>query len=166
MSRTEQTSKQAEEGIAPQTEGQTVVDFSFTATSGLTGSLSDYQGKKVVLYFYPRDNTPGCTMESKDFRDLHDAFTAKNTVVLGISRDTLKKHENFKAKYDFPFELIADPEEVICNQFDVIKHKSMFGKKVRGIQRSTFVFDESGALTHEWRKVKVIGHAKEVLAVL
>jgi len=141
-------------------------DFNFTATNNLTGNLSQFKGKNIVLYFYPRDNTPGCTQETQDFRDLYDKFLEKNTVILGISRDTLSSHEKFKAKHNVPFELIADPEEEICNIFEVMKEKNMYGKKCRGIERSTFLFDTSGKIIKQWRKVKVPGHANEVLAII
>ena len=141
----------------------TSIDFKFEATSGLNGQLSDYRGQYVVLYFYPKDNTPGCTTESKDFTTLHDQFTKKNTIVFGISKDSLKSHENFKAKFQMPFELIADADKTICEQFEVLKEKSMFGKKYMGIERSTFLINPQGEIEHEWRKVKVSGHAQAVL---
>ena len=140
-----------------------VPDFENPATSDQTISLSDLKGKKVVLYFYPRDNTPGCTREGQDFRDMHDQFVALNTVVLGISRDSIKSHENFKAKQKFPFDLLSDKEETLCEIFDVIKEKNMYGKKVMGIVRSTFLIDEEGILRKEWLKVKVPDHVAEVL---
>lgn len=143
-----------------------VPNFSFEATSGLTGKLADFKGQRVVLYFYPRDNTPGCTTEGENFRDLYEEFTSRNVVILGLSRDSLKKHEKFKEKYEFPFELIADEEETLCELFGVMKWKNMYGKKVRGIERSTFIIDETGKLIKEWRKVKVPGHVDEVLAAL
>jgi len=138
-------------------------DFSFEATNDVSGRLSDYKGQWVVLYFYPRDATPGCTTQGQDFRDMHAKFQDLNTVILGISRDTLKSHERFKEKQGFPFELIADPEETICLQYDVMKDKNMYGKKVRGIERSTFIFNPEGEMVQEWRKVKVPGHVTEVL---
>lgn len=125
--------------------------------------LSNYRGQNVVIYFYPKDNTPGCTDESMAFSDLFEAFTARNTVIFGVSRDTLKSHDRFKAKLELPFELISDADELLCAQFDVIKQKMMYGKQVRGIERSTFVIDAQGHLAHEWRKVKVANHANEVL---
>ncbi|TXI95584.1 MAG: peroxiredoxin [Burkholderiaceae bacterium] len=125
--------------------------------------LNDYAGKKIVLYFYPKDNTPGCTAESMAFRDLYELFQTKNTVIFGISRDSLRSHEGFKTKLGLPFELITDPDEQLCNLFNVIKMKNMYGKKVRGIERSTFVIDESGKLVKEWRGVKVPDHAQAVL---
>ena len=126
-------------------------------------SLSDYKGKKVVLYFYPKDNTPGCTTQGMQFRDSYAEFKAANAVIVGVSRDSLKSHENFKAKFSFPFELLADTEELACGIFGVMKMKNMYGKQVRGVERSTFVIDKNGVLVHEWRGVKVDGHAQEVL---
>ena len=125
--------------------------------------LSKLKGKKVVLYFYPKDSTPGCTTEGQNFRDLYKAFKREGALIFGLSRESLKSHENFKAKQSFPFELISDPDEKICNQYDVIKEKSMYGRKYMGIDRSTFLIDEKGKLVQEWRKVKVTGHAQEVL---
>lgn len=141
-------------------------DFAFTATSGLSGKLSDYRGQKVILYFYPKDNTPGCTNESIDFSQYHAQFAHANTVVFGISRDSLKSHENFKAKYNMPFELICDKEEILCQLFDVIKEKSLYGKKYLGIDRSTFLIDANGVLRQEWRGVKVPGHVEAVLTAV
>ncbi len=126
-------------------------------------SLQDFHGKPLVLYFYPRDNTPGCTKQGQGFRDLHDEFRKLDCVILGVSRDQLASHEKFAAKHDFPFSLIADPDEILCRQFDVIKEKNMYGKKVMGIERSTFLFDANGQLVREWRKVRVPGHVEEVL---
>ena len=123
-------------------------------------------GKKYVIYFYPKDSTPGCTTQGMQFRDNYEAFQAANTEIVGISRDSLKSHESFKAKFSFPFELVSDVEETACNLFDVIKMKNMYGKQVRGIERSTFVIDKKGVLIHEWRKVKVNGHVEEVLAFI
>lgn len=142
-----------------------VADFTAETNEG-TISLQDFTGKYLVLYFYPKDNTPGCTNESKDFRDHYDAFTSLNAEIVGVSRDSLKSHENFINKYDLPFELIADTEETLCNQFDVIKEKNMFGKIGRGIERSTFLINPKGVLIAEWRKVKVAGHVEEVLQTL
>ncbi|HBL66028.1 MAG TPA: peroxiredoxin, partial [Achromobacter sp.] len=134
----------------------------FTAESTIGPiSLEQCQGRAVILYFYPKDNTPGCTTESQDFRDLHADFLAASAVVIGISRDSLKSHENFKAKYELPFPLISDADETVCNLFGVIKQKNMYGKQVRGIERSTFLIDAYGVLVQEWRGVKVPGHAKE-----
>jgi peroxiredoxin Q/BCP len=143
--------------------GKALPDFTAQATSGKQIKLSDYTGKNVVLYFYPRDNTPGCTVESENFRDAHTAFTKHNTVIIGISRDSLTSHEKFKGKFALPFELISDNEEVLCQLFGVMKDKNMYGKKVRGIDRSTFLIDGQGKLRHEWRGVKVPGHVDEVL---
>ena len=139
-------------------------EFSLPATGGNTVTLSALRGKKVALYFYPKDNTPGCTNETRDFGALHAAFTAAGCEVFGISRDSLKSHENFKAKLELPFDLISDAEEVACNIFGVIKMKNMYGKQVRGIERSTFVIAADGSVAREWRGVKVPGHAEEVLA--
>lgn len=143
-----------------------VPDFELPATGEQTIKLSELAGKKVVLYFYPKDSTPGCTTEGQNFRDNIDAFSAANTVILGVSRDGIKAHENFKAKQAFPFELLSDKEETLCGLFDVIKEKNMYGKKVMGIERSTFLIDEKGMLRQEWRKVKVPGHVDEVLAAV
>jgi peroxiredoxin Q/BCP len=140
-----------------------IPDFSLPATSGTTFDLAAQAGKVVVIYFYPKDSTPGCTTQGQNFRDLHDQFVAANALVLGISRDSLKSHENFKAKQSFPFELGSDADEAICTLFAVIKMKNMYGKQVRGIERSTFVIDRSGVLRREWRGVKVPGHVQEVL---
>lgn len=141
-----------------------VPNFSLPATGDKTVSLSSLKGSKVVLYFYPKDSTPGCTTEGQDFRDNHSKFKRANTVVLGVSRDSLKSHENFKAKQTFNFDLLSDSDETLCQLFDVIKEKNMYGKKVMGIERSTFLIDEKGVLRQEWRKVKVNGHVDEVLA--
>ncbi|AUH71514.1 peroxiredoxin [Legionella sainthelensi] len=146
--------------------GESVPNFTFTATSGLSGQLNDYLGQYVVLYFYPKDATPGCTTEGQNFSDAYPQFQALNTQIFGISRDSLKSHENFKVKQCFPFELISDPDEHLCQLFDVIKMKSMYGKQVRGIERSTFIIDPQGKLLKEWRKVKVNGHVDEVLDTL
>jgi peroxiredoxin Q/BCP len=141
-----------------------VADFSVPATGGTTFTLSAHRGQSVVLYFYPKDNTPGCTTEGADFRDRHDAFLRAGAVVAGVSRDSLKSHEGFRAKMGFPFPLLSDADEKLCTQFGVIKTKKMYGKEVRGIERSTFVIDGKGMLVREWRGVKVAGHADEVLA--
>jgi len=143
--------------------GAAVPDFELPATGDKTFRLSGLKGQNVVLYFYPKDNTPGCTLEGQDFRDLHAKFRRANTVVLGISRDSVKSHEGFKTKQEFPFDLLADEEERACTLFDVIKPKNMYGKQVMGIERSTFLIDGNGVLRREWRKVKVEGHAAEVL---
>lgn len=142
---------------------QVIADFELPSTSGKTFKLSDYIGKTLVIYFYPKDNTPGCTNQGQDLRDLYPQFQAANAEIVGISRDSLKSHENFKAKFSFPFELLADTEEQACTLFDVIKQKKMYGKDVRGIERSTFVINKDGVLVQEWRKVKVDGHAQQVL---
>ena len=144
--------------------GKKVPDFELPSTGGGTFSLSGFKGYRVVLYFYPKDNTPGCTREGQDFRDKIAAFSRNKTKVFGISRDSLKSHEKFKAKQKFPFELLSDVDERACRLFDVIKKKSMFGKTALGISRSTFLIDEQGVLRSEWRKVKVAGHVEEVLA--
>ena len=140
-----------------------IQDFSLPATSNTVFRLSEKTGKVVVIYFYPKDSTPGCTTESQQFRDLHEAFAAVNAEILGISRDSLKSHENFKSKQALPFELGSDTDEAVCNLFGVMKLKNMYGKQVRGIERSTFVIDGGGVLRREWRGVKVPGHAEEVL---
>ena len=139
-------------------------DFSLPTTGGQTFKLSAQTGKTVVVYFYPKDSTPGCTTQGQNFRDLHAEFEAANATILGISRDSLKSHENFKAKQGFPFELGSDPDETVCNLFGVMKLKNMYGKQVRGIERSTFVIDAQGVLRQEWRGVKVPGHVEAVLA--
>ena len=143
--------------------GKPVADFSLESTGSTPVRLSNHRGGKLVLYFYPRDNTPGCTQQGSDFRDRHKEFKRAGADVFGISRDSLKSHEGFKAKMNFPFELLADPEEKVCAQFGVMKQKNMYGKKVRGIERSTFVLDGEGKLAREWRGVKVPGHVQEVL---
>lgn len=143
--------------------GKKVTDIKLAATGDQTLKLSDFKGKNIILYFYPKDSTPGCTLEGQDFRDNKRKFSARNTVILGVSRDSMKSHENFKNKQSFTFELISDPDEKLCNQFDVIKEKNMYGKKHMGIERSTFLIDENGILIHEWRKVKVKGHIDDVL---
>jgi len=144
--------------------GKQTPSFELPATGEQTLKLSDFEGKKLVIYFYPKDSTPGCTTEGQDFRDNYSKFKRANTVVLGVSRDSVKSHENFKAKQEFPFDLLSDTEETLCTLFDVIKEKNMYGKKVMGIERSTFLLDEKGVLRQEWRKVKVAGHVDEVLA--
>ncbi|MGE0310455.1 MAG: peroxiredoxin [Lautropia sp.] len=132
-------------------------------STGGTVSPQDHAGRIVVLYFYPKDNTPGCTTEGKDFAERHAAFEAAGATIYGVSRDSLKSHANFKAKMGFPFELISDPDEALCTRFDVMKMKNMYGKQVRGVERSTFVIGRDGKLVREWRGVKVPGHAQEVL---
>lgn len=143
--------------------GNKVTDIKLAATGEQVIRLSDFKGKNIVLYFYPKDSTPGCTLEGQDFRDSKRKFSAINTVILGVSRDSIKSHENFKSKQSFSFDLLSDPDEKLCKQFDVIKEKNMYGKKVIGIERSTFLIDEDGILVKEWRKVKVKGHVGEVL---
>ena len=143
--------------------GKAVPDFELSATGNESIRLSSLKGKNVVLYFYPKDSTQGCTIESQDFRDLHTKFKKLNTVILGISRDSLKSHENFKANECLPFELLSDNDETLCKMFDVIKPKIMYGKEVTGIERSTFLIDTTGVLIQEWRKVKVEKHAAAVL---
>lgn len=145
---------------------QPVPDFSAAAAGGRTVRLSELRGQRVVLYFYPKDNTPGCTVEGQQFRDLHQRFAALNAVVLGASRDSLRSHENFCAKYDFPFPLLADADETLCRLFDVLKLKKLYGRESLGVERSTFLIDANGVLRREWRKVKVDGHAAEVLAAV
>ncbi len=140
-----------------------VADFALPATGGTTFKLSAARGKSLVIYFYPKDNTPGCSTESQQFRDVYDAFQKANCEVVGISRDSIKSHENFKAKFTLPFALLSDTEETVCTQFGVMKMKNMYGKQVRGIERSTFVLDKNGVLRHEWRGVKADGHANEIL---
>lgn len=145
---------------------QAAPDFTLPATGGQSFTLSALRGHPVVLYFYPKDNTPGCTTETQDFRDLHPQFAAAGCAVLGISRDSLKSHENFKAKLGLPFELLSDAEELACGLFGVIKMKNMYGKQVRGIERSTFVIDAAGVVRHVVRGVKVPGHAQAILDVV
>ena len=144
--------------------GKPVKDFSLPSTGGATFKLSEHKGTKLVLYFYPKDNTPGCTTEGMGFRDHHKEFGKAGCEVFGISRDSVRTHEGFKAKHGFPFELLSDAEEAACGQFGVIKMKNMYGKKVRGIERSTFVIDGKGVLVREWRGLKVPGHVEEVLS--
>ena len=142
--------------------GKKVPDFEAPAT-GATFKLADHTGTTVVLYFYPKDNTPGCTTEGAQFRDSYTKFLGAGAIVLGVSRDSMKSHDSFKAKLDFPFDLIVDTDEKLCAMFDVIRIKSMYGKQVRGIERSTFVIDGTGKLVKEWRGVKVPGHVNDVL---
>ena len=143
-----------------------VPELTLEGTNNTTFSISSYVGKNLVIYFYPKDSTPGCTNESIDFKDNYDIFQKLNTEVFGISRDSLKSHEKFKAKYSFPFELLSDADEIACNLFDVIKMKNMYGKKVRGIERSTFLINTEGKLINEWRGVKVNGHVQELIEFL
>jgi peroxiredoxin Q/BCP len=146
------------------TVGKRIASFKAVTTVNAALEGRELLGKPYVLYFYPRDDTPGCTVEGKDFRDLHTEFGKLGVRVLGVSRDSLASHAKFQRKYDLPFELVSDADEALCRQFDVIKDKNMYGKKVRGIERSTFLVDAAGVLRKEWRKVKVDGHAAEVLA--
>jgi peroxiredoxin Q/BCP len=146
--------------------GKKVPDCSLTATGDQKIKLSELKGRNLVLYFYPKDDTPGCTLEGKDFRDQHDKLKKLKTVVLGVSRDTVASHEKFKGKYEFPFELLSDADEKLCTLFDVIKEKNMYGRKVMGIERSTFLIDKDGVLRREWRKVKVDGHVDEVISAI
>jgi len=146
--------------------GDKIDAFTIQATHGTQGLLSDYAGQWLVLYFYPKDSTPGCTTEGQNFRDAYPQFQALNCQILGVSRDSLKSHENFKCKHQFPFELISDTDESLCTSFDVIKMKNMYGKQVRGIERSTFLIDPQAILRHQWRKVRVEGHVDEVLTTL
>ncbi len=145
---------------------QAVPAFTLPATGNATFNLSDYLGKTLVIYFYPKDSTPGCTTQGVQFRDAYAEFLAANAAIVGVSRDSLKSHENFKAKFSFPFTLLSDTEETACNLFGVIKMKNMYGKQVRGIERSTFVIDKTGKLVREWRGVKADGHAQEVLSYI
>ncbi|RME35390.1 MAG: peroxiredoxin [Gammaproteobacteria bacterium] len=146
--------------------GSKVPDFEARATGGKTIRLSDLKGRNVVIYFYPKDSTPGCTREGQDFRDHYAEFQTLDTVIFGVSRDSLASHERFREKQGFPFDLISDPDETLCRLFDVIQEKNMYGRKVMGIVRSTFLIDREGVLRREWRKVKVPGHVEEVLAAV
>jgi len=146
--------------------GDKIPDLKLAATGGRDVALRALRGKPLVVYFYPKDNTPGCTQEGQDFRDLYEQFTALGAEVLGISKDSVRSHENFAAKYEFPFPLLSDPDEAACQAFDVIREKSMYGRKYMGVDRSSFLFDAKGVLLREWRGVKVKGHAAEVLAAL
>jgi len=143
--------------------GEKVADFSVPATGDKTLSLSDFKDKNLVVYFYPKDNTPGCTLEGQDFRDHYPAFQAANTEILGVSRDSVSSHERFREKQNFPFDLLADEDEALCRLFDVIHEKNMYGRKVMGVVRSTFLIDGDGVLRAEWRKVRVKGHVEAVL---
>jgi thioredoxin-dependent peroxiredoxin len=150
----------------PSIINMTVPDFSAEMTGQSPFRLSDFRGRKIVLYFYPKDNTPGCTTEALQFRELHSRFKNAGADIFGVSRDSLRSHVGFKEKLGLPFELIADPDESVCAMFDVIVMKSMYGKKVRGVERSTFVIDAAGKIVKEWRGVKVPGHVDEVLEVI
>lgn len=140
-----------------------VADFKADATGNQQLRLKDFRGQNVVLYFYPKDNTPGCTLEGQDFRDLHSKFKRQKTVILGVSRDSIAAHEKFREKQKFPFDLLSDADERLCAKFDVIREKTLYGRKFMGIERSTFLIDADGKLRREWRKVKVKGHAAQVL---
>ncbi len=146
------------------TIGKKIKNFSRPATGDKMLSLKDFSGKKVVLYFYPKDSTPGCTTEGQNFRDAKVKFTRQNTVILGVSRDSIKRHENFKAKQNFNFDLLSDEDESLCKQFDVIKLKKLYGREYIGVDRSTFLIGEDGTLLEEWRGVKVKEHVDQVLA--
>lgn len=152
--------------MAKVTVGKAVPDFTVTATGNRTVTLKGLRGQHVVIYFYPKDSTPGCTTEGCEFGDLHPQFRKRKTVILGVSRDSLASHEKFKARYEFPFDLLTDGDEALCRLFDVIREKNMYGKKVLGVERSTFLIDAEGVLRREWRKVSAKGHAAEVLAAL
>lgn len=140
-----------------------ITDFELPSTGSTPFKLSEQRGRNVVIYFYPKDNTSGCTLEGQEFRDLHADFAKADTIVVGVSRDSLKSHEGFKAAHGFPFELLSDKDETVCEQFGVMKLKNMYGKQVRGVERSTFVFDKTGKLVKSWRGLKAPGHAAEVL---
>lgn len=146
--------------------GQPVPDFQASATGNKTIHLSDYTGRFVIIYFYPKDNTAGCTQQAQSFRDTYAQFAALNTVILGVSRDSIRSHDNFKAKHALPFDLLSDVDEQLCHAFDVIKLKMMYGKQVRGIERSSFLINPHGVLLQEWRKVKIKTHCDELLQVL
>ena len=143
--------------------GLKVPDFEIASTGDRTFKLSAALGSPLVLYFYPKDNTPGCTTEGQEFRDLHGEFARRSCAVYGVSRDSIKSHEGFRSRMSFPFELLSDPDEKVCNLFGVMKMKNMYGKQVRGVERSTFVIDPEGVVRREWRGLKVPGHAREVL---
>jgi len=143
---------------------QTISDFTCATTANEAMTLTSLKGSNIVIYFYPKDNTPGCTQEGQEFRDNYAEFQAANTVIFGVSRDSIRVHTNFKAKHAFPFELISDPDESLCKQFDVIKLKKLYGKEYMGIERSTFLINTDGVLIKEWRKVKVKNHVADVLA--
>ena len=147
-------------------EGKKCPKFSGDATGEISISNKDFEGKNLIIFFYPKDNTPGCTLEGQDFRDNYKEFTKLNAEILGVSRDSIKSHENFKAKQNFPFQLLSDPDEVMCKSFDVMREKSMYGKKYIGVDRSTFLINSKGLVEKEWRSVKVKGHVMEVLQAL
>ena len=147
-------------------EGKKCPKFSGDATGEISISNKDFEGKNLIIFFYPKDNTPGCTLEGQDFRDNYKEFTRLNAEILGVSRDSIKSHENFKDKQGFPFQLLSDPDEVMCKSFDVMREKSMYGKKYIGVDRSTFLINSKGLVVKEWRSVKVKGHVMEVLQAL
>lgn len=153
-------------GDRPSILNMAVPDFSAEMTGGKPFRLSDFRGRALVIYFYPKDNTPGCTTEAMQFRDLHPQFRSAGAEIIGVSRDSLRSHEGFKAKLGLPFELISDPDETVCQLFDVMVMKSMYGKQVRGVERSTFVIDAEGKIVKEWRGVKVPGHVNDVLGLI
>ena len=146
--------------------GKRVENFTLPATGDQNLSLNDFKGRSLIIYFYPKDNTSGCTREGQDFRDLYPQFTATGADILGVSRDSVKMHENFRAKHEFPFHLLSDNEELLCKQFDIIHEKKLYGRTYMGIVRSTFFIDAEGVLQQEWRKVRVPGHAQAVLDAL
>ena len=146
--------------------GDKAPEFNLKDSFNKEVTLKEFKGKRIILYFYPKDNTPGCTTEGQNFRDLYNEFKKENTLIYGVSRESIKSHENFKQKQSFPFDLISDEDEIICKKYDVIKEKSMYGRKYMGIERSTFLIDQEGKLVKAWRKVKVTGHAEEVLGAV
>jgi thioredoxin-dependent peroxiredoxin len=148
------------------TIGKTIPSFELPATGGKTLGPGDFEGRKLVLYFYPKDDTPGCTIEGQGFRDHHEAFLESGAEIVGVSRDSIASHEKFRAKYQLPFDLISDSDEILCGMFNVMREKNMYGRKVMGVERSTFLIDAAGVLRREWRKVKVPGHVEEVLAAV
>jgi len=153
-------------GVHMVSVGKRVKNFTLPATGDQNLSLSDFKGRSLIIYFYPKDNTPGCTREGQDFRDLYPRFTEAGADILGVSRDSVKTHDNYRNKHGFPFQLISDKEELLCRQFDVIKEKKLYGRTYMGIERSTFLLDADGVLQHEWRKVRVPGHAEAVFETL
>ena len=146
--------------------GKAIPDFKGRITNELIIKFSDYKGQNIVIYFYPKDNTPGCTKEGEDFRDYFEDFKKNNTIIIGVSRDSVASHDKFTCKYNFPFQLISDEDEKVCKLFDVIKEKNMYGRKYMGIERSTFLINHDGILVNEWRKVRVKGHVEKVLEAL
>jgi peroxiredoxin Q/BCP len=162
-SRSRAPSKRKAAARSTVTVGKAIADFSLPATGGALWRLKDARGRKLALYFYPRDNTPGCTLEGQQFAALAPRFERAGVTIVGISRDSLAAHEKFREQMKFPFALLSDADSVVCKQFDVIREKNMYGRKVMGIERSTFLLDAQGVLRHEWRKLKVDGHALQVL---